>query len=186
MLEQRDQWDCQADGIVIKVDDLAQQRTLGNTGHEPRWAVAWKFPSERVATRLEAISVSVGRFGKLTPVAELASAAVGGVVARHASLHNADYVARRNLRPGDLVTIERAGDVIPQVLAPIDAAPNRANPVWTMPDRCPACAEPVDQEDDAAAHWCVNHSCPSRLPEALRHFVSKRAMDIDGLGERWC
>lgn len=128
----------------------------------------------------------MGRFGKLTPVAELEPVDVAGVIVQHASLHNEDYVSSNDIRPGDTVTIERAGDVIPQVVGPTDPSPDRPFPVFAMPLNCPSCQGPITHDPTEAAHWCTNDSCPSLLTEQLKHFVSKRVMDIDGMGEKWC
>ncbi len=186
MVQRRDQWDYEADGIVFKLDSLEQQQALGNTGREPRWAVAWKFPSQQAATRLLDIRISHGRFGRLTPVAVLEPVSVGGVTVQSASLHNEEDLRRKDIRIGDRVTVERAGDVIPQVTGPVDTDRERPLPVFAMPENCPGCGSPVESPEDEAGHRCPNESCPSRLPEQLKHFVSKRAMNIEGLGEHWC
>ena len=186
MLEQRHRLDYHADGIVIKADLQQHRDVLGATSHEPRWAIAWKFPAERRATTLKDIQISIGRFGKLTPVAVLEPVTVGGVTVQSASLHNEDYIQTRNLRPGQTVIIERAGDVIPQVLGPAEPDDNHQYPPFQMPTHCPACRQPAVRPEGDAAHWCRNDECPSRLPETLKHFVSKNAMNIDGLGEKWC
>ena len=182
MLEIRSRLGYDADGVVVKVDSIAGQQELGATGHQPRWAVAWKFPAPRVATRLNAITVSVGRFGKITPVAQLEPAVVDGVTVRHASLHNADDIRLKDIRPGDQVILERAGGVIPYVVGPVNTDPNRPNPPFTMPERCPSCGHQISQRREAAAHWCWNEQCGNRPYKALKHFVSKDAMDIDGFG----
>lgn len=185
MTELRESLDYETDGIVVKMDLLPHQELLGTTGHEPRWAVAWKFPAERAVTKLVAINISMGRFGKLTPVAELEPVSLAGVTIQSASLHNEEDIRRKDIRAGDQVIIERAGDVIPQVLGPLDPEPYRETEQFSMPAACPACHRPV-HHDNEAAHWCNNPDCASRLPEHLKHFVSKRAMDIDGLGQHWC
>ena len=182
----RDALDFDADGIVIKVDSEAQRQRLGATGHAPRWAIAWKFQAEQATTLLESISISLGRFGRLTPVADLAAVNVEGVTVRQASLHNEADIRRKDIRSGDVVIVERAGGVIPQVVGPVDAtAPGRGEP-FAMPAHCPECAAPVRHDDSDASHWCVNEDCPNRAVERLKHFVSKAAMDIDGMGERLC
>ena len=185
MMNVRDSLDYETDGIVVKMDLFPHQELLGATGHEPRWAIAWKFPAERAVTKLTRINISIGRFGKLTPVAELEPVSLAGVTIQSASLHNEEDLHRKDIRAGDEVIIERAGDVIPQVLGPLNQDPSRETKEFSMPTACPACHSPVDH-DDEAAHWCSNPDCASRLPEQLKHFVSKRAMDIDGLGEHWC
>ena len=185
MMDLRESLDYETDGIVVKMDLLPVQEYLGSTGHEPRWAVAWKFPAERAVTKLIGINISIGRFGKLTPVAQLEPINLAGVTIQSASLHNEEDLHRKDIRAGDRVIIERAGDVIPQVLGPLDPDPYRETVQFSMPTSCPACQGPVDHENEAA-HWCRNPDCASRLPEQLKHFVSKRAMDIDGMGEHWC
>ena len=182
----RSELDYEADGIVVKVDNLSLQRALGQTGHEPRWAVAWKFPAERAVTRLHQIKISHGRFGRLTPVAVLEPVNVGGVTVQNASLHNEEDINRKDIRPGADVLLERAGDVIPQVVGPADPEQNQLRPTFAMPDACPTCQTPVETRADEVGHWCPNEDCPSRLPEQLRSFVSKKAMDIEGLGQHWC
>ena len=182
----RETLDYEIDGMVIKVNSMTLRSRLGNTGHAPRWAVAWKFPAEQKQTLLRAVTISHGRFGKLTPVAVLDPVEVGGVTVQSATLHNEADMRRKDIREGDLVIIERAGDVIPQVIAPVDTDPNRNTPVFTMPDRCPSCAGPLTPENEHSVHWCTNDECPSLLPERLKHFVSRRAMDIEHLGEHWC
>lgn len=186
VLAMRDSLGFEADGIVVKVDSLDQQAELGATGHDPRWAIAWKFPSERVTTRLNAISISMGRFGKLTPVAELEPVSVGGTTVQHASLHNEDDLRRKDIRPGDDVILQRAGGVIPQVVGPVNTSPDRETVPFRMPSRCPDCDEPVHHDPDDAAHWCLNPDCGSKPLEALKHLVSKDAMDIDGMGPVIC
>ena len=172
MLEQRDQLDYETDGIVVKMDLLPHQQMLGATGHEPRWATAWKFPSEQTTTKLMQIQISHGRFGRLTPVAVLEPVTVGGVTVQSASLHNEEDIHRKDIRAGDTVVIERAGDVIPQVSGPADPDRSRNTPVFFMPVDCPSCHHPVRTREDEIGHWCPNDECPSLLPEQLRHFVS--------------
>ena len=178
--------DYEADGIVIKMDNFADQEALGATRHEPRWAIAWKFPSEKARTKLISVLISHGRFGKLTPVAVLEPVNVGGVTVQSASLHNEEDMRRKDIRVGDEVIIERAGDVIPQVSGPVNTDPQRETPVFRMPTHCPACGQKTVSPEGEVGHWCPDDSCPSRLPERLQHFVSKRAMDIENLGNHWC
>ena len=185
-VENRHNWDYDADGIVIKVDDLDMQEQLGATGREPRWAIAWKFPPEQVATKLKRIEISHGRFGKLTPVAVLEPVNVGGVLVQSASLHNEQDIHKKDIREGDVILLQRAGDVIPQVTGPAHPDENRELPVFNMPAHCPACGTSVTKEQDDAAHWCLNEDCPAKLPEQVAHFVGKSAMDVDGLGSTWC
>lgn len=182
----RGQLDYDIDGVVIKVNDLAVSARAGHTSHAPRWAVAWKFPAERKITQLLSVTISPGRFGKLTPVAELEPVTVGGVTVQNASLHNEADMRRKDIRVGDEVIIERAGDVIPQVTGPTDTDPHRSTPVFVMPAHCPACQGKTTTRPDEAGHWCENEDCSSRLPERLKHFVSKEAMDIDHLGDKLC
>ena len=182
----RQQWDYDADGIVIKVDSFESHQALGATGREPRWAIAWKFPPEQVTTTLQRIEISHGRFGKLTPVAVLDPVQVGGVTVRNATLHNEQDIHRKNIREGAAVLLERAGDVIPQVTGPADPEQNDSLPLFHMPEHCPSCGTQVTQPPGDAAHWCLNQDCPAKLPEQIRHFVGKSAMDIDGLGTHWC
>lgn len=186
MLDQRDGLDFDADGIVIKVDDLDMRRQLGQTGHAPRWAIAWKFPAQRATTTLSDIEISVGRFGKLTPVAKLEPVHIDGVTVQSASLHNEEDIRRKDIRIGDEVYVERAGGVIPHVLGPVDDNPERSTSPFKMPERCPVCSQPVQNNLDEAAHWCDNDACGNRPLAALKHFVSKDAMNVDGLGPKWC
>lgn len=183
---QREKLDYDIDGIVYKLDDLREQALMGNTGHEPRWAIAWKFPAEQAATLLKDIAISPGRFGKLTPVAVLEPVNVGGVTVQSASLHNETDVNRKDIRIGDMVVIQRAGDVIPQITGPVNTDPNRDTPVFRMPDNCPSCNTPASVRPPEIGHWCENQDCPSRLPEWLKHFVKKQVMDIDQIGDRLC
>ena len=186
MMDARENLDYEADGVVFKVDSVAAQQVLGATGHEPRWAIAWKFPAEKATTKLIRVDISHGRFGKLTPVAVLEPVKVAGVTVRNATLHNEEDMRRKDIREGDTVTIERAGDVIPQVTGPLDTNPNRETPVFTMPEHCPSCGAEVLTIAGEVGHWCPNDDCPSLLPEQLKHFVSKRAMNIENMGEHWC
>ena len=186
MLDLRGTLDYEIDGIVVKVDHLSSRRGLGTTNREPRWALAWKFPSGQNVTLLREIRVSHGRFGRLTPVAVLDPAEMGGVTVQSASLHNEEDVRRKDIRAGTMVIIERAGDVIPQVTGPADPDANRKAGPFMMPERCPACGTRVETRGNETGHWCPNQDCPALLPEQLKSFVGKRAMDIDGLGEHWC
>lgn len=182
----RNQWEYEADGIVIKVDNLDDHQALGATGREPRWAIAWKFPPEQVHTTLQRIDISHGRFGKLTPVAVLEPVRVGGVTVRSATLHNEQDIHRKDIREGAAVLLERAGEVIPRITGPADPEQNNLLPKFKMPSHCPSCGTQVSQQEGDAAHWCLNESCPAKLPEQLQHFVGKSAMDIEGLGQHWC
>ena len=186
MLAQRHHWGYEADGLVIKVDSLTQQNALGVAGREPRWAIAYKFPAERANTRLLNIVINVGRTGSLNPQAILEPVVVSGATVQHASLHNEEDIHRKDVRIGDLVEIERAGDVIPHVIGPVEMPGEERGPVFRMPERCPECDAPVVKDEDDAIHRCPNPDCPAQFFELLKHFVSRGAMDIDGLGERWC
>ena len=186
MLLRRHDWNYEADGVVVKVDSLTQQNALGSAGREPRWAIAYKFPAERANTRLLDIIINVGRTGSLNPQAILEPVVVSGATVQHASLHNEEDIHRKDIRIGDLVEIERAGDVIPHVLAPVHVPGEARGPMFHMPEHCPECDTPVVKADGDAMHRCPNSACPAQFFESLKHFVSRSAMDIDGLGERWC
>lgn len=180
----RDELDYEVDGVVLKVDPTDLQDALGAIALAPRWAVAFKFPAREATTRLLDIEVNVGRTGAVKPLAVLEPVGIGGVTVARATLHNAGYIAERDIRVGDLVFVKRAGDVIPQVVGPVDPDPERPLPRWTMPTACPACGEPLVQEEDEADRYCVNSACPAQLVRLVEHFVSRDAMDIRGLGKR--
>ena len=186
MLHRRHEWNYEADGVVVKVDSLTQQNALGFAGREPRWAIAYKFPAERANTRLLDIIINVGRTGSLNPQAILEPVVVSGATVQHASLHNEEDIHRKDIRIGDMVEIERAGDVIPHVLGPVHVPGEERGPEFGMPERCPECDTAVVKEEGDAMHRCPNSACPAQFFESLKHFVSRGAMDIDGLGERWC
>jgi DNA ligase (NAD+) len=180
---ERDDLGYDADGVVVKVDDLEQQRRLGSTTHHPRWAVAFKFAARQATTVVQAIEVQVGKTGTLTPVAKLQPVELAGVTIRNVSLHNEDEVRRKDVRVGDTVLIERAGDVIPYVVQVVLARrPETAAP-FTFPTRCPACGHAAARLPGEAYWRCQNAACPAQLKERLRHFGSRRAMDIEHLGE---
>jgi DNA ligase (NAD+) len=182
--ETRETLNFETDGLVIKIDDFATQERLGSVGNAPRWAVAYKYPAPEAVTRLRQIVVNVGRTGSLNPAAELEPVRVGGVTVSNATLHNADYVAERDIREGDIVVIKRAGEVIPQVLRPVlELRPPDTEP-WQMPAFCPVCGEPVERPEGEVAYYCVNAACPAQLVRAVEHFVSRGAMDIEGFGIR--
>jgi DNA ligase (NAD+) len=182
--EKRDSLDYGIDGVVIKIDSLSLQRRLGFVGRDPRWAIAYKFPAEQAETTLKAIHVNVGRTGALTPWAELDPVVVGGVTVGRATLHNKDEIARKDFREGDRVVIQRAGDVIPQVVRPIlEKRPEDSVP-YEFPDACPSCGTATVQSEDEAVTRCVNATCPAQFERLLEHFASRSALDIEGLGER--
>ena len=182
--ERRAALDYDIDGVVVKVDDYAEQELLGVVGRDPRWAIAFKFPPTTVVTRLLDIGINVGRTGNLNPYAMLEPVVVGGVVVKLATLHNEDDILRKDIRIGDHVVVQRAGDVIPQVVGPLTARRDGHEKVFAMPVDCPACGTPVVRDEGEVRHRCPNPSCPSRGLEALRHFVSRGALDIDGVGEK--
>ena len=171
---------------MIKVNPFAYQDSLGVVGREPRWAIAFKFPAEQAVTRLLDIGINVGRTGSLNPYAILGPVVVSGVTVRQASLHNEEDINRKDIRIGDWVTVERAGDVIPQVVGPVLDRRTGQEQVFKMPANCPVCGTQVVKPESEAMHRCPNTSCPVQFFELLKHFVSKGAMDIDGLGGQWC
>ncbi len=172
-----------ADGVVIKVDSLDQQARLGSTTHHPRWALAYKFPAQRTTTVVRKIEVSVGRTGALTPTAILEPVEIAGATIGRATLHNADEIERLDVREGDTVVLERAGDVIPHILEVVaDRRPPRA-PRFVFPASCPVCGSAVSRPEGEVVARCANSTCPARLKESLLHYGSRRAMDIEHLGE---
>jgi DNA ligase (NAD+) len=182
--ERRADLDYDIDGVVVKVDDYAEQELLGVVGRDPRWAIAFKFPPTTVVTKLLDIGINVGRTGNLNPFAMLEPVVVGGVVVKLATLHNEDDIRRKDIRIGDLVVVQRAGDVIPQVVGPLTARRTGAEVEFSMPANCPACGTPVERTEGEVRHRCPNPVCPSRGLEALRHYVSRGALDIEGVGEK--
>ena len=185
-LERRHGLPYETDGVVVKVSPLALQEQLGVVGREPRWAIAYKFPAEQAVTKLLRIGVNVGRTGSLNPYAVLEPVVVGGATVQHASLHNEEDIRRKDIRVGDTVVVERAGEVIPQVVGPVLDERSGGEQVFRMPECCPECGTAVVKNEDDAMHRCPNPACPAQFFELLKHFVSKGAADIDGLGERWC
>ena len=171
------------DGVVVKVDDLAQRDEMGFTARAPRWAIAYKFAPEEKTTLLRKIMVSIGRTGRATPFAELEPVFVGGANVGLATLHNEDDVKRKDVRPGDTVTVRRAGDVIPEVVGPILAKRPRGARPWKFPKKCPVCAQPLVRLEGEANHHCVNVDCDAQRVQRLVHWASRGALDIEGLGE---
>jgi DNA ligase (NAD+) len=183
MEEQRHSLGYEIDGAVIKVDDLAQRREMGNTSKAPRWAIAYKFPPEEKTTLLREIMVSIGRTGRATPFAVMEPVFVGGSTVGLATLHNQDEVARKDVRPGDTVIVRKAGDVIPEVVGPVLAKrPKRAKP-WVFPAECPSCGGPLVRLDGEADAHCVNVDCAAQRVARIVYFAGRAAMDIEGLGE---
>ena len=182
----RDRLAFDIDGVVYKLDDNAGQREMGFVSRAPRWAIAHKFPAQEQSTTVEAIEIQIGRTGAATPVARLKPVQVAGVVVTNATLHNADQIARLDVRVGDSVIVRRAGDVIPEVVSVmLEQRPAGAVP-WVMPGRCPICASEIVREEGEAVWRCSGElSCPAQRKEAIRHFASRRAMDIEGLGDRF-
>ncbi len=172
------------DGLVVKVDSYDLQKELGATSKAPRWQIAYKFPAEQKETKLLEIKVQVGRLGKLTPVAVLEPVTISGTVVRRASLHNQDEIDRKDIRVGDVVQVEKAGEIIPQVIKPIKEKRSGKEEKFEMPATCPVCRGPIVRPSGEVAHRCENISCPAQLKERLRHFASRRAMDIEGLGPK--
>ncbi|MDI6619360.1 MAG: NAD-dependent DNA ligase LigA [Clostridiales bacterium] len=170
------------DGIVIKVNSLAQREVLGSTAKTPRWAVAYKFPPERKKTRLKDITVNVGRTGVLTPMAILEPVRIAGSTVSKTTLHNEDYISEKDIRIGDNVIIQKAGDVIPEIIEPLIKERSGDEKIFKMPERCPECGAPVKRLDGEVAVRCTNITCPAQIRRSLEHFVSRDAMNIDGLG----
>ncbi len=179
----RDSLDYEIDGLVIKVDEFGLQRALGTVGREPRWAIAYKFPPTQATTKLLAIDVNVGRTGSLNPFAVLEPVIVAHARVKLATLHNEDDIRRKDIRVGDTVIVQRAGDVIPQVVGPVASLRTGDEPVFEMPTECPVCGTPVVRPEGEAMRYCPNRACPAQIFRLLVHFASRGAMDIEGLGE---
>lgn len=178
----RDTLPYEADGMVIKIDDLTLAADLGFVGKDPRGAIAFKFPAREVTTTLRGIDVEVGRTGVLTPKAALEPVEIGGVIVRNATLHNFDYIEEKDIRIGDRVLVKRAGEVIPYVIGPVVDARTGREKSYKPPAKCPACHQPVEHFEGEVAWYCVNTACPAQLLRNIEHFVSRGAMDIVGLG----
>jgi DNA ligase (NAD+) len=173
----------ETDGMVIKVNDYDQQRRLGATSKAPRWVVAYKFAAEQALTRLLKIEVQVGKTGKLTPVAYLEPVRLAGTTVSRASLHNADQIAKKDIRVGDMVVVEKAAEIIPYVVRSEAAARTGGEKVFHFPSKCPVCGGPVQREADEADYYCLGAECPAQLKERLRSYGRRKAMDIEGLGD---
>lgn len=180
---ERDALPFEIDGVVIKLNSLADQERLGSVGREPRWAIAYKFPAIQATTRLLDIEIQVGRTGTLTPVAHLAPVEIGGVTVSRATLHNEDEIARKDLTIGDWVVVQRAGDVIPQIVKSIPERRDGNERPFAMPQHCPVCGSAAVRVEGEVARYCTGGlQCPAQLVEAIKHFASRRAMDVEGLG----
>ncbi|WP_175614986.1 NAD-dependent DNA ligase LigA [Piscibacillus halophilus] len=180
----RSELDYEIDGIVIKVDSIDQQEELGFTAKSPRWAIAYKFPAEEAITKLHGIELSVGRTGAITPTAILEPVQVAGTTVSRASLHNEDLIIEKDIRIGDTVVIKKAGDIIPEVVRVVEEERSGDEQVFRMPENCPVCGSKIEKVDDEVAYRCLNPNCEAQLKEGLIHFVSRNAMNIDGLGEK--
>jgi DNA ligase (NAD+) len=179
----REKLDYEIDGVVVKVDSLDQQAELGTTSKHPRWAVAYKFPAQEATTIVKDVMITVGRTGKLTPTAVLEPVEVGGTTVQMAGLHNADELARKDVRKGDTVVVARGGDVIPQVVRVVKEKRPRGARRFPWPEKCPECGTKVVRLEGEVDHRCPNHSCPAQLRERILHWGSRGAMDVDGLGD---
>ena len=180
---ERDALDYEIDGVVVKIDELAVQERLGSAGKDPRWSIAFKFRAREATTRLIRIGIEVGRTGTLNPYAVLEPVQIGGVTVQNATLHNEDDIRRKDIREGDVVVVRRAGDVIPQVVGPVLGERNGDPPEFTMPTTCPVCGSAVDHPAGEVMARCTNATCPAQRRERVRHFCSRGAMDIEGIGD---
>jgi DNA ligase (NAD+) len=175
-----------ADGVVVKINRIAYQDELGYVGREPRWAIAYKFPATQGTTKLLDIGINVGRTGSLNPYAIMEPVQVGGVVIKQAALHNEEDIHRKDIRIGDWVTIQRAGEVIPEIVGPIPSRRTGKEKIFHMPKKCPVCGAEVIKPEGEAMHRCTNAACPAQALEKIKHFVSRGAMDMEGVGEKLC
>ncbi len=178
----RDELDYEIDGVVIKVDSLEQQEKLGSIAKSPRWAIAYKFKAKQAVTKLKGITLQVGRIGTITPVAELEPVFLAGSKISRATLHNADEIERKDIRVGDYVKIEKGGDVIPKVVEVVKEKRSKSSKPFVMPAKCPVCGTELERPEGEANHYCINHQCPAQVQGRMEHFVSRNAMDIEGLG----
>jgi DNA ligase (NAD+) len=185
-LSERHQFAYELDGMVVKVNNEDYRRRLGQVSKSPRWAIAYKFPPEEEETQVEAIDVTVGRTGALTPVAYLTGVKVGGVTVSRATLHNEDELRRKDVRQGDWVLVRRAGDVIPEIVQVITSRRTGTEKSFVFPQKCPVCGAAALREEDGAIVRCTGLACPAQLQGHIRHFASRSAMDIEGLGEKLC
>jgi len=182
--KKRHDFDYEFDGVVVKVDDLETQRVLGSTSRAPRWAIAYKMPPEERATRLIDIPISIGTNGSATPYALLEPVFVGGVTVTNATLHNQDQVAAKDVRPGDMVVVRRAGDVIPEVVGPVLSERDPKSKPWVFPSDCPVCERPLVRPEGEARHRCPYADCPAQVRGRIEHFAQRTGMDIEHFGER--
>ncbi|MCB0503702.1 MAG: NAD-dependent DNA ligase LigA, partial [Bacteroidetes bacterium] len=179
----RDSYNYEIDGMVVKVDSKQQQELIGVTAHHPKWAIAFKFKAKQAITQLERIDYQVGRTGAITPVAKLDPVILTGVEISSVSLHNEEFIADKDIRIGDYVMVERAGDVIPYIVGPVTARRTGQEAVVVFPTHCPSCQAALDKPEEESVWRCINPACPAQMEERLIHFVSKAAMNIDGLGK---
>ncbi len=186
LLAQRHELPYEIDGLVVKVDSGDARARLGQVSKTPRWAIAWKFPPEEMEAQVESIEVQVGRTGAITPVANLRPVFVGGVTVSRATLHNEQELRRKDVRQGDWVFVRRAGDVIPEIVSVISSRRTGAEVEFVFPTTCPVCGAEVKRAEDGVIARCTSRSCPAKLAGQLRHFATRTAMDIDGLGEKLC
>ena len=184
MQDQRNELPYELDGMVVKVDDLALQARLGNTSHHPRWAIAFKFAAQQATATLERVDYQVGKNGSITPVARISPVPLAGVTVSNVSLHNEDFIRDKDIRVGDQVLVERAGDVIPYIVKSLPEYRDGSQREVVWPEACPECAEPITRPEGEARWLCLNVDCPAQVMARLKHHVSKHAMDIDGLGEK--